>query len=293
MELHNWFLPHKETHKKAHLISWEALFCYVLIFIILQVSFSIVSFIKPGVLGITSQISQKNLIELTNQERQKNDLPTLSENSSLSQAAYTKAKNMFTENYWAHFAPSGKTPWDFILGAGYRFTFAGENLAKNFYTDDEVVKAWMVSPTHKGNILNPKYQDIGMAVVEGVLNGQKTTLVVQMFGTTTALAALPSVNINGHNFSVKKNEYESAPQFFGIEQQSLANSFARPFIDPFQASRALGVFVIFAVIVLLTLDFAVLKKRGVFRLNSNHLAHIAFLTTAAAITLTLNPGSIL
>ena len=56
MALHNWFIPHQDTHKKAHLISWEALIFYILIFILLQVSFSIVGFIKPGILGISSNV---------------------------------------------------------------------------------------------------------------------------------------------------------------------------------------------------------------------------------------------
>lgn len=66
---------------------------------------------------------------------------------------------MFDENYWAHFAPSGKSPWDFILGSGYKFTFAGENLAKNFYNSQDVMNAWMASKVgHKENLLNSKYQ---------------------------------------------------------------------------------------------------------------------------------------
>ena len=174
MAWRNWFLPHKDTHKKAHLISWEAILIYVLFFMLLQVGFSIISYTKPGVLGITANIDQKKVIELTNIEREKKGLPPVLENEALDKAARLKAENMFSENYWAHFAPSGKTPWDFILGAGYHFTFAGENLAKNFYSSDEVVAAWMASPTHRDNLLNSHYKDIGIAVTEGILNGQKT-----------------------------------------------------------------------------------------------------------------------
>src|SRR3989304_2913294 len=136
MAWQNWFLPHKNTHQKANLISWHGLFIYILIFILLQVGFSIVSYSNPGVLGIDSNIDKKRLIELTNIERQKSGLPAVSENTTLDKAAEFKAQNMFQENYWAHFAPSGKTPWDFILGSGYAFTYAGENLAKNFYKSD-------------------------------------------------------------------------------------------------------------------------------------------------------------
>src|SRR5258708_6733704 len=202
MAFRNWFLPHKETHHKAHLISWEALLIYALFFILLQVGFSIISYTKPGVLGINSSIDQKRLIELTNLEREKKGLGKVLENEALDNAAKLKGENMFAENYWAHFAPSGKTPWDFILGSGYHFTFAGENLAKNFYTSEEVVSAWMNSPTHRDNLLNEHYKDIGIAVEEGVLNGQKTTLIVQEFGTTEFLANKPLVDVSGKQVAV-------------------------------------------------------------------------------------------
>lgn len=100
----------------------------------------------------------------------------------MSQAAAAKAKHMFLNNYWAHTAPDGTTPWDFINGAGYVYSVAGENLAKNFSNSQGVVGAWMNSSSHRENILRSQYADIGFAVVNGVLNGEETTLVVQMFG---------------------------------------------------------------------------------------------------------------
>src|SRR3989338_6375783 len=110
MAWQNWFIPHKDTHKKAHLISWEGLVIYIMIFILLQVGFSIVGYTRPGILGITSSIDQKMLIELTNKEREKLGFTPVTENEALDKAALAKAQNMFSENYWAHFAPSGKTP---------------------------------------------------------------------------------------------------------------------------------------------------------------------------------------
>lgn len=277
MTIKNWFLPHQETHKKAHLISWEGLTIYILLFILLQAGFSIFGNFKPGVLGTTSNITIDQVIELTNSEREKLGLPPLSKNSELNQAAVQKAQNMFSENYWAHFAPSGKTPWDFITGSGYRFSFAGENLAKNFQKSDDVVKAWMNSPTHKENLLNSKYRDIGIAVEDGVLNGQRTTLVVQMFGTTSGLAlsqpakqlSPPSVNVSG------------------------ITNIAPPVFDPFQISKTVSLGVLGLIMTLLLLDFIVLKKRGVFRLASHHLAHMAILGVAATAVFSSGRGSIL
>lgn len=291
MALHNWFLPNRDTHQKAKLISWEALLFYILIFILLQVSFSIAGYVKPGVLGITSNIDQNKLIELTNKEREKLGLSPVSENPALDKAAVLKAQNMFSENYWAHFAPSGKTPWDFILGAGYKFTYAGENLAKNFYGSDKVVSAWMASPTHKENLLNPKYQDIGIAVVEGVLNGQRTTLIVQMFGTTQSIQGAPQIKVGGQELTIPKAEYIG-------KSELLATISENPFsggitIDSSQIIKGMGLSVVALMIVLLGADIIVLRKRGVFRISSRHFAHMSILSIAAAAMLSVSSGSIL
>lgn len=277
---HNLFLPHKDTHQKAKLISWEALVIYILLFMLLQTGFSLLGYAKPGVLGTTSSVTTKQIIELTNRERQKHGLEPLSENTTLSQAAEGKAFNMFSENYWSHFAPSGKTPWDFILSSGYKFSFAGENLAKNFSQADEVVVAWMNSPTHKDNILNPKYQDIGIAVEDGVLQGQRTTLVVQMFGATSPLLSFETKG-QSSPFNEQVGGANILPQNF------------KPLFDPFVISKALAMVFLTLVMVLLAVDLIVLKRRGVFKIASNHLAHMAILSVALAAVFTSGRGSIL
>src|SRR3989344_5867574 len=256
MSWHNWFLPHKDTHKKAHLISWEGMLIYVLLFMLLQVGFSVVSYSKPGVLGINGNIEKQSILELTNKEREKKGLGKLTKNEALDQAAKLKAENMFAENYWAHFAPSGKTPWDFILGSGYRFTFAGENLAKNFYTSDEVVTAWMNSPTHRDNLLNSNYKDIGIAVVEGVLNGQQTTLVVQEFGTTAILAGKPSVDVQGKQIVVPNQDFTNKPQLIAALSETKLNT--KSLLDPYIFTKMMGISVIAFMGTLLVLDMFIL-----------------------------------
>lgn len=288
--LRNWFLPHKDTHKKAHFLSWEAMLIYVLLFIFLQVSFSIVGFLKPGVLGIVSNIDSKKVIELTNAERTKKGLNPVTENEALNKAAYFKAKNMFEENYWAHFAPSGKSPWDFIQGAGYRFTYAGENLAKNFYNSDDIVIAWMNSPSHRDNLLNEHYKDIGIAVVNGVLNGTETTLIVQEFGTTELIASKPTISISGEQVSVPVSDLNNKPQ---LVQGSEIKSIPNVVLDPYQFSKYAGISVISFLSGLLMLDLIVLKRRGVLRIGSSHIAHMSILGVAAATIFASGPGAIL
>ncbi len=290
MAWRNWFLPHKDTHKKAHLISWEALLVYALFFILLQVGFSIISYTKPGVLGISTSIDYKRVIELTNKQRQEKGLSVLVENEALNKAAKLKAENMFAENYWAHFAPSGKTPWDFILGSGYKFTYAGENLAKNFYTPDEVVVAWMNSPTHRDNLLNSNYKDIGIAVAEGVLNGQKTTLIVQEFGTTENVNAKPVVDVQGKHISVPPKDFDNKPQLIAGSEIKLT---PKPMLDPYLFTKYTGLSVLLFMTVLLSLDILILFRRGVLRISSHHVAHMSLLTISATTLLTSSSGAIL
>ncbi|MFH0937204.1 MAG: CAP domain-containing protein [Candidatus Daviesbacteria bacterium] len=289
------FIPHSETHRKAPLLSWHYLVIYILLFILLRVSIDLVEIYKPGVLGITSNIDSRQLIEETNKERQKQGLLPLAENSTLDQAARLKAANMFEENYWAHFSPSGKDPWGFILSSGYKFSYAGENLARNFYNSPDVVSAWMASSSHRDNILNPKYQDIGIAVVDGVLDGQKTTLVVQMFGKPyePMATALPQINVNGQKIDVQTaSVVESKPVLVeGPKTNNLPhNQFV---IDPFVVARGFGIFLICGIGILLILDFIVLKRRGVFRISSHHIAHLSFLAVAGASLLLSRIGEIL
>lgn len=280
----DWFLPHKLTHQKAKLLSWHYLLIYFLLFTILRASFNLVDIYKPGVLGISSQISVGEVIEDTNLQRQKLGLSTLKENAALSAAARAKAANMFEENYWAHFSPSGKDPWGFIKNTGYKFSYAGENLARNFQTSQDVVTAWMNSPSHRDNILNSHYQDIGIAVLDGNLQGQRTTLVVQMFGSPLeAVATVPSENLNGVN--------AEQPKMLPAKPEVLPKPVVT--LDPFALTKILGIFLTSFIALLLALDFIILKKRGVFRISSHHFAHLGFLAVLGASIFFSHAGEIL
>jgi len=129
-----------------------------------------------------AQYSAGTLVTLTNSARAQNGLGGLATNSALASAAYNKAKDMFENNYFAHNSPSGKTPWDFIKEAGYSYSYAGENLAIGYTDPDELFSAWMGSPTHRENIINPNFREIGIAVVSGTFQGSETLIAVQEFG---------------------------------------------------------------------------------------------------------------
>lgn len=180
------FTPHHSNNHRPRILHPAGFAVLVALFIMFQAMLHLwrMTGVQPGgfVLGFASSITTSQAVEQTNQRRLTEGLPPLKQNSVLSQAAAAKAAHMFENGYWAHIAPDGTTPWQFIVDSGYRYSVAGENLARDFSNTEAMVQAWMDSETHRENIMNPDYLEIGIAVVDGQLEGTDTTLVVQMFG---------------------------------------------------------------------------------------------------------------
>lgn len=140
-----------------------------------------------------SEITAAKVIELTNGNRQAQGLNALTENAQLDRAAASKAADMEKEQYFSHTSPSGATPWHWFQKEGYAYQYAGENLAIHFTTAEDQQTAWMNSPSHRENILNPKYKEIGVAVRTITQKGEKVILTVQMFGAAPESLSTPIV----------------------------------------------------------------------------------------------------
>lgn len=182
--LRHLFLPHHSNNHRARILHHEFMLALVAILVVGSIFVGTLQKTHPGVLGVSVNMSIDDLLLLTNAQRQQNNLPALQLNGQLNAAAAAKAANMFAENYWAHNSPSGKTPWDFIHGAGYNYVYAGENLARGFSTAQDTINAWMASPGHRANVLSANYADVGFAIAQGNLTGDpNTVLVVEEFGS--------------------------------------------------------------------------------------------------------------
>lgn len=129
-----------------------------------------------------TNVDSVSIVNITNKERLKNAILPLTVNGNLQRAAENKAEDMILAGYFEHYSPGGISPWQFILNAGYDYSNAGENLAMDFQNSQDIVKAWMQSSSHRRNILNPEFYDIGVAAKRGKLEGHDTYLIVQMFG---------------------------------------------------------------------------------------------------------------
>lgn len=140
-----------------------------------------------------SRLSISGILNETNEERINKQLPKLSINAQLNKAAESKLQDMFTQQYFQHVSPSGVSVSDLIRKAGYEYIVVGENLALgNFGGDPQVVLAWMNSPGHKANILDPRFQEIGIAVGKGLYNGKEQWIAVQQFAKPLSSCASPN-----------------------------------------------------------------------------------------------------
>ena len=258
--IHHFFIPHEENNFRAKSLHTDFLTVYLVIAFLMMMVFKQGNF--KNVLGFATDISVDKLYQLTNEQRQKNNLPSLVLNSNLTLAAQRKAENMFQENYWSHYSPDGKTPWDFILGANYKYEYAGENLAKNFLFSNGVIDAWMNSTTHRDNLLKREYTDVGYAIVNGVLNGEQTTLVVQEFGkpmiageTTQKIPTIP----------------KAEPVEIVVQKA------VQPRINAFKLSFNLNVIFMTFLLLALALDFYFASKFNIIRIAGKNTAHFLFI----------------
>lgn len=150
--------------------------------------FSIIAINLVFVTPAKAAISSGGLISLANSARAAAGVHQLTTNSALSSSAYAKAKDMLKYDYFAHTSPQGKTPWSFIKGAGYSYIYAGENLAIDFSSTTAVHNAWMASSSHRSNILDTDFTEIGIAVISGEFQGRNTMVVVQHFGARATVS---------------------------------------------------------------------------------------------------------
>lgn len=189
----NYFIPHDGNDNQPHILRARTVAFVCVVALIAELGFVFgVKYIIPQskLFGI---IQVNALVDETNQNRVANNLPDLQVSPLLQAAAQEKANDMVTKGYFAHTSPQGLTPWYWFENVGYSFSYAGENLAVNFSDSQDVTNAWMNSPEHRANILSGNFTQIGIAVAQGIFNGQPATYVVEDFGTP-ASAPIAFVN---------------------------------------------------------------------------------------------------
>jgi len=105
---------------------------------------------------------ESEVIDLVNVERETAGLPPLSYDTSLADAARGHSEDMGLQDYFSHTSLDERTVQDRIEDAGYTWNAYGENIAAGQSTPEHVIDAWMLSPGHRTNILDPNFCDIGV-----------------------------------------------------------------------------------------------------------------------------------
>lgn len=230
------FVPSEANNfRPKFLESRVLLYCLVFLFILKLLAVPFLLYFPKSV--FFSDISKTILIELLNKDRQSTGLLPLKENATLNKAALLKAQDILAKDYFSHQSPEGISPWHWFKSAGYNYQFAGENLAIGFLDSAEVHQAWLDSASHRANLFNSNYKEVGVAVVRGEFQNNQTAVVVQLFGdpekiVSEKIVSGPQVQTKGQLKEdleeIKKQELPPEPEKTekeATEEQTLSGEF--------------------------------------------------------------------
>ncbi len=209
----DFFIPNKNNNFKPHILKPRRLFFYSLSAIAIKIFVIAVALVFPVTAWLTPDFLKTESVEivtLTNTLRQSLGLQTLKNNEVLQAAAFAKAEDMVVNQYFAHVSPDKKGLRHWLSAQGYNYQVAGENLAIGYSAPSEVLAAWKNSPTHYANLIDPDYNEIGVAMIAGNYEGFDTKLVAQMFGfqkttpvkATEVIESAPPIEVSNAEPSV-------------------------------------------------------------------------------------------
>lgn len=196
---------HKTRHhsnlRPKHKHSKDFLKVYYPYLPLVMVLFLILAIVQPWqrlasrnaeVLAYATSMNAQELTSETNRRRAQAGLEGLSANKKLQKAAQAKAADMAERDYWSHETPEGNAPWEFINDADYSYKKAGENLAYGFNDAKDVIAGWMNSTSHRQNMLDQNYQEVGFGYVNTPNFEGKgpATIIVAMYGQPSGASDL-------------------------------------------------------------------------------------------------------
>ncbi|MBM3268528.1 MAG: CAP domain-containing protein [Candidatus Sericytochromatia bacterium] len=118
------------------------------------------------------------VVDHTNRERARHGLRPLVASPALSTVAAARSADMVRRGYFDHTDPDGRSPFWHVSRAGINYSRAAENIAYGQRDAAAVVDAWMRSPGHRANILNPSLGTIGVGLAR---DGRGTPYWTQLF----------------------------------------------------------------------------------------------------------------
>jgi uncharacterized protein YkwD len=130
---------------------------------------------KPGELKLSDD--ERAVLDLTNAERKRANLPPLKADAKLMRAAREHAANMAKQNKLDH-TLDGQGPGERLAAVGYKPGAWGENVAAGQPAPAAALASWMGSEGHRANILGGQFSEIGVGVAA---DGQGMRYWAQVF----------------------------------------------------------------------------------------------------------------
>lgn len=274
--IRNLFVPNSHNNHKAFILHNYGLAAIVFLILGLNSGFTLANYYADTVLGASASLSTDDVIRYTNLARLSENLPALNPDPQLTQAAEAKLKDMYAFGYWDHYSPSKRTPWTFVLDAGYSYQVAGENLARDFHDPEALVKAWLNSPAHRANLLSNQYQDMGIAISEGELDGKPTVVIVQLFGKRLPPDIAQAVE------QLDPEQVAAAGMLQFDSQPTAANTLTNRHLT----TRAIALITVAMLIIVISFDaFLVHRFHNLPRISAKFWGHLLFLYVIGAVSL--------
>lgn len=135
--------------------------------------------------GEPTDNNRHDMFLLLNDYRINNNRPQLTYSLTLQKAADAYALRMYQEGFFAHTAPDGSGPSDRVEAAGFCNRFVGENIAygrNTMRTPDEVQAALKRSVVHNENMLEPRWDYVGIGYIRVPSVSGTEYWWVQLFG---------------------------------------------------------------------------------------------------------------
>ncbi|MCC5943573.1 MAG: CAP domain-containing protein [Bernardetiaceae bacterium] len=87
---------------------------------------------------------------------------TLRWSEHLAEISADYSEEMRSKNFFSHTGADGSSPGDRLTAAGYNWRTYGENIAKGYTSEEDVIRGWIDSPGHCRNIMNPNFTEMGI-----------------------------------------------------------------------------------------------------------------------------------
>ncbi len=206
--LRRYFIPHEGNNFYPHFLHSKRTAFYSLLMLAIKAVVVVFVILLPAEAFLLPDVlkeQQDKIITYTNDVRRQKGLTELTDISTLTVSADTRAKDMADNNYFSHKGPNNHTLAYFLKQSGYSYRVAGENLAMGFSDAQSVVNAWIKSPTHYANLIDSDYTQIGVGIEAGYYNDQPTVFVAQHFGDPSAIVPVSSTPESSTAVAPKKS----------------------------------------------------------------------------------------